>query len=118
MLDATFSKLEVWQKSHKFVLQIYRVTSKFPPHEKYRLVSQLCRSASSVPTNIVEGNSRISKKEYLRFLITSKGSLEETKYHLLLARDLGYLKPAEFEDLSEQANEVGRMLSGLIKSLK
>lgn len=51
MLDATFTKLEVWKKSHKFVLDIYKITRKFPSYEKYRLVSQLCRSASSVATN-------------------------------------------------------------------
>lgn len=118
MSNLEFSKLEVWRKAHQFVLEIYRISKTFPTNEQYRLVSQLCRSAASVPTNIVEGNTRRSNKDYLRFLEISRGSLEETKYHLLLAKDLGYLKPAEFDVLLNQAEEIGRMLSGLTKSIK
>src|SRR3990167_2199779 len=94
-----FENLEVWKKSHMLVLKIYKVTSEFPEDERYRLGNQLRRSAASVTTNIVEGNSRASKKEFGHFLDMAKSSLEETKYHLLLSRDLGYLKTKLYEEL-------------------
>ena len=117
-MELHFSKLQVWNKAHLFVLEIYKISKNFPSEERYRLVDQLCRSASSIATNIVEGNTRSSKKDFARFIEISQGSLEETKYHLLLARDLGYLEPVDFESLIMRANEIGRMLSGLSKSAK
>ena len=113
-----FENLDVWKVSHALVLKIYKATSRFPKDERFRLGDQLRRSASSVPTNIVEGSSRAHKKEYLRFLDLSKSSLEETKYHLLLARDLGFLKEKLYTELHEDCNRIGRMLSGLIKHLR
>ena len=113
-----FEKLEAWREAHKLVLGVYKSTARFPKEERFRLADQLRRSASSVPTNIVEGNARRHKKEYLRFLYIAKGSLDETKYHLLLACDLGYLADGEYGDLVEQCNKVGRLLSGLIRYLK
>lgn len=113
----TFRDLLVWQKAHVLVLEIYKMTQKFPKEEKFGLVSQLRRSASSIPTNIVEGHRRRSRKEYLYFLNTADGSLEETKYHLILARDLGYVSDLEFEKVCEGYDEIGKMLSGLQKSL-
>jgi four helix bundle protein len=113
-----FEKLEVWKESHKLALGVYKSTKRFPNVEKFRLADQLRRSASSVPTNIVEGNARRHKKEYLRFLYIAKGSLDETKYHLLLARDLCYLDDGEYDELVKQCNKVGRLLSGLIRYLK
>lgn len=117
-MNNKFEQLEVWQYSHKLVLKIYEITKKFPGQEKFRLGDQLRRSASSIPTNIVEGNSRAHKKEYLQFLNLSKGSLEETKYHLLLARDLGYLSQSSYNEIQEECNKVGRMIYGLIKHLR
>lgn len=113
-----FDKLQVFQQSHKFVLEVYKITKAFPQNERYRLVDQICRSASSVPANIVEGNSRQSKKEYIQFLYQAKGSMTETQYHLLLAKDLGYIEKIIFENLINQGDEIGKMISGLIKYLK
>ena len=113
----TFRDLIVWQKAHLWVLQIYKITKSFPSEEKFGLASQLRRSAASVPTNIVEGYKRKSRKEFLHFLNMADSSLEETKYHLLLARDLGYVEESEFMQLSDLCDEVGRMLSGLQRSL-
>ena len=113
----TFRDLIVWQKAHLLVLGIYKVTKSFPSEEKFGLASQLRRSAASVPTNIVEGYKRKSRKEFLHFLNMAESSLEETKYHLLLARDLGYVEESEFMQLSNLCDEVGRMLSGLQRSL-
>lgn len=113
-----FENLNVWRTSHDLVLKIYKVTKSFPQDEKFRLGDQLRRSSSSVPTNIVAGNARAHKKEYIQFLYLAKGSLEETKYHLLLAKDLGYVKENIYTNLNVKCNEIGRMISGLIKHLK
>lgn len=99
-------------------LKVYKATQAFPQKERYRLTDQLCRSASSVPANIAEGTGRNTLKEYVQFLYTARGSIEETKYHLILAKDLGYLPLSDFNDLMEGYNEVGKMLNGLINSLK
>jgi len=99
-------------------LKVYKATQTFPREEMYRLTDQLCRAASSVAANIAEGTGRNTLKEYLQFLYTARGSVEETKYHLILSKDLGYLPLNAFNDLMEGYNEVGKMLNGLIKSLK
>lgn len=113
-----FTQLEVWQKSHELILEIYKVTKTFPDTERFRLTDQLCRSAASIPANIAEGKGRNTLKEYLQFLYNARSSLEETKYHLLLAKDLCYLHNTDYETLKERCDQVGRMLNGLINSLK
>lgn len=114
----SFEKLVVWQKSHNFVLNIYSITKLFPSDEKYLLVSQLRRSSSSIAANIVEGNERKTKKEFIQFLYTAKASLSETKYHLLLARDLNYFEKNSYVKLIILANEIGKLINGLINYLK
>ena len=111
------TNLLVFKKSHELVLDIYNVTKTFPKDEQYALVSQMKRAASSVPTNIIEGKARGSAKEYKRFLLISRGSLEELKYHLLLAKDLGYINEIQYNALTNSTAEIGRMLAGLIKSI-
>ena len=114
----TFKELKVWKKAHELVLRIYSETRLFPDEEKYGLTAQIRRSASSVPTNIVEGHKRKSSKEFSRFLNLADSSLEETKYHLILAQDLGYLCKNNYEDINELCIEVGKMITGLEKKLK
>jgi len=114
----TFDKLQVLQQAHQFVLKIYTLTESFPQIEKHRLTSQICRSSSSVPANIVEGNSRHSKKEFIQFLYQAKGSLAETQYHLMLAKDLKIINLPDYLLLVTQSDEIGKMISGLIKYLK
>lgn len=120
MLENTnqFEKLEVWKKSHQFVLLIYKLTKKFPKEEKYGLVDQMRRSSSSVATNIVEGNERKSEKEFIQFLYTAKASLAETKYHLILSKDLEYINVTDYENLIIEANIIGKMITNLIKYLR
>ena len=113
-----FEDLEVWKKAHQLTLMIYKITAKFPKEERFRLGDQLRRSSSSVPTNIVEGNSRKYRKEFQQFLNTSKGSLEETKYHPLLAKDLGYLTSEDYDQLQTNCEEIGKMPSSLLRYLK
>jgi four helix bundle protein len=108
-----FSKLLVWQRSHKLVLQLYQVTVGFPSTERFGLISQLRRAALSVPTNIAEGSKRSSQTDFARFLNMAEGSLSETEYLVILSRDLGYIeKPAAARYLNE-ISEILRMLSGL-----
>jgi len=111
-------ELKVWQKAHALVLEIYKITRKFPKEEMFSLISQLRRSSSSIPANIVEEQSRNTTKEYLQFLYNARGSLEETRYHLLLARDLGYLNKDEYLNLEGQYEEVSKMLNALIRSIR
>ena len=114
----TFRDLKVWQRAHELVLSIYQETQELPVEEKYGLSAQLRRSAASIPTNIVEGYKRKSKKDFAHFLNIADSSLEETKYHLMLAKDLNYLSGDVSRRLQEQCDEVGRMLCGLSRSLK
>ena len=113
----TFRDLKVWQKSHDLTLRIYKITKHFPSEEKFCIISQLRRAASSIPTNIVEGFKRRSSKEYSYFLNIAESSLEETKYHLILSFDLKYLPDKDFKELESICNEIGRMLNGLQKKL-
>jgi len=113
-----WKELKVWEKTHELVIKIYKETAQFPKDEIYGLTSQLRRSSSSVPANIVEGQSRNTTKEYLQFLHNSRGSLEETRYHLLLSKELGYLSEEKYQSLENQYEEASKMLNSLIKSLK
>lgn len=112
------NKLIVWKRSHVLVLKIYEITKEFPREEQFGLTSQIRRAAISVPSNIEEGKARGSNKEYKRFLLMARGSLEEVKYQLLLARDLDYIDESKYRKVLELAKEVGRLLNGLLVSIK
>jgi four helix bundle protein len=109
--------LIVWQKSHELVLEIYKVTVNFPGIERFGLTQQIRRSSASVAANIVEGKSRNTDKEFTSFLYNSRGSLEETRYHLLLSKDLNYIDPDKYEELEKLATEVSFLLNKLINSI-
>ena len=104
----SFEELIVWQKAHRFVLDTYRFSSTFPRHEIYGLSAQLRRAAMSVPANIAEGFKKRGRSDKARYLNIAEGSLEESRYYLLLAKDLEY---GDGAGLGERANEVGRLLS-------
>lgn len=110
--------MQVWQRSHEFVLEIYKLTKRFPKEEKYGVVSQLRRAAASVPTNIAEGVKKGTRKDYARFVNMAETSLEEAKYLILLSRDLDYISSSNYESLLSYSDEIGRMLNGLYKRLK
>ena len=114
----SWKELEVWRKAHGLVLEIYKLTATFPNDERFRLTDQLCRAAASVAANIVEGQSRQTTKEYIHFLYNARGSLEETRYHLLLAKDLELLDSDVYASLEKEYETVSKMLNGLIKSLR
>lgn len=114
----SFEELEAWKKSHELTLQVYEATKKFPQEERYGLVSQLRRAASSIPANIAEGFGKRTTRDFLRHLDIAGGSLEETRYFLLLAKELSYL-PAELHaKIRSACDESGRLLGGLIQALR
>lgn len=115
---SNYKKLKVWEDAHKFTIDIYNITKTFPNNEQYGLTSQIRRSASSVPTNIVEGSGQLTRSNYIRFLGMAQGSAYEAEYQVLLAKDLGYLKLEEYDSLNKKIKDIIYMLFGLIKSLK
>ena len=112
-----FRQLEVWKKAHAFTLEVYRLTSNFPNHERYGLTSQLQRAAASIGANLAEGCGRETDADYRRFIQIAAGSACEVEYHILLAHDLNLLKAPEYESLNAKINEVKRMLHGLTRYL-
>ncbi|MCP4246416.1 MAG: four helix bundle protein [bacterium] len=113
-----FRELKVWEKSHRLVLAVYRVTAGFPREELYGLTSQMRRSAASVPANIAEGCCRRGDVEFARFLQIAMASASELDYHCLLAHDLGFLTVEGHIRLAEMVTEVKRMLATLIGKLR
>lgn len=111
------NKLIVWQKAHQLVLKIYNITKEFPKDELFGLTSQVRRAAVSIPSNIVEGKARGSNKEYKRFLLMARGSLEEVKYQLLLSKDLKYMDDNDYKETIVLTDEIGKMLNSLINKL-
>lgn len=118
MNEKSFRKLVVWQKAKELVLKIYAETNSFPKFEMFGLTSQLRRAAVSLSTNIAEGKERQHSKEFAQFLYIARGSLAEIEVLLEIAKELGYLSLYKLNELAEQTSEVGKLINGLINSLK
>lgn len=112
------TKLKAFQCADALALKVYRVTITFPKEEQYGLTAQLRKSAVSTPSNIVEGSARHSEADYLRFLDMAYGSARELEYQLSLAFRLGYMSENIYKDVSTDAIETGKVLSGLIRALR
>ena len=110
--------LDVFKLSHELTLQVYEITKNFPEEEKYGLISQMRRSASSVPTNLMEGGHRFNKNEYKHFVSISRGSCGELKYQLLLSKDLKYIDEEKYSKVKEGCDRISMMLTKLYNSLK
>jgi four helix bundle protein len=113
-----FRQLKVWDKAHQLTLAAYRSTQGFPSDERFGLTSQIRRCCASIPANIAEGCGRVSDGDFQRFLQIAMGSASELDYHLLLARDLGYLTKSAYDDLAAQLHEVKSMLAPLIRKVR
>lgn len=113
-----YRDLEVWEKAHKLTLAIYRGTHDFPKEERFGLTSQIRRSSASIAANLAEECGRRSDGEMARFIQISMGSGAERSYHLLLARDLDFLKNAEYSRLNSDLEEIMRMLSSLSQKIR
>ena len=115
---SNYKKLKVWEDAHKFTIDIYNITKNFPNNEQYGLTSQIRRSSSSIPTNIVEGCGQLDNGNLIRFLGIAKGSAFETEYQLLLSKDLKYINEKDYDELNEKIQKIISMLTNLIKSLR
>jgi len=115
---AGYRDLKVWQLGVDISLQVYSITKEFPKDELYCLTSQVRRAAISIPSNIAEGHARKSQKEFRRFLNIAKGSLAELETQVIIANELGYLDQDNTNKLLLLADQLSRMLSGLINSLR
>jgi four helix bundle protein len=113
-----FRKLHVWRKAHGLVLNVRRATNSFPVNGYSELKKQITRSSESVSTNIVEGCGAFSQKDFSRFLQISIKSAAELEYQLMLARDYGILKRAQWQAVTDDTIEVRRMLCGLRKKVE
>jgi four helix bundle protein len=110
----TFTDLAVWRKAHEFVLAVYSFTAGFPRQETYGLALQMRRAAVSIPANIAEGFRRRGKSDKARFMNVAEGSVEECRYFLILASDLGY---GDTSRLSALLHEVSRMLNAYASAI-
>jgi len=113
-----YQDLIAWQKAKRLATEVYRATETFPKAELYGLVSQLRRAAVSVPSNIAEGQGRLTKGEFCHFLGQARGSLLELETQLAIALDLKMITEIEHNTLQAMSEEVCRILNGLIDSMQ
>jgi four helix bundle protein len=112
-----FSQLLVWQQGHSLVLEIYRMTKKFPRDEMFCLVAQMRRAAISITSNIAEGFGRRSKPDKRHFYVIAAGSLSELMNQMMIAKDLGYLEQGAYAVHADQVVSISKLLNRLITSL-
>jgi four helix bundle protein len=113
----SYRDLIVWKKSMTLVLDVYRCSNAFPKTETYGLMSQMRRAAVSIPSNIAEGQAKLTTAEFKQSLGHARGSLMEVETYILLAQELGYLERDQSERLLAGTAEVGKILNGLLNSL-
>ena len=113
-----YRNLNVWQKAHALALEVNNAAAAIRSSQHLSLRSQIVRAAFSIPANIVEGRTRQSESEFVRYLRIALNSASELEYHLLVARDVGALKPRAYEPTSERVAEVAKMLQGLINRIE
>ena len=114
----SYRDLRVWQLSVDMVEHVYRVTANLPKSEIYGLTSQIQKAAVSVPSNLAEGHTRDSTKEYLYFLSVALGSIAELETQLIIAQRLGYFPANEMNSLLSEIDTVGKMLRAIQKTLR
>jgi four helix bundle protein len=118
MAGRNYRDLIAWKRSMNLVLEVYKASKHWPKEETFGLMNQVRRAVVSIPANIAEGQGRDSAKEFLRFLNIANGSLYEVETHLLIASQLGYLAQNDTDAITQQTSEVGRLLNGLMGSLR
>ena len=118
MAEASYRKLIAWQRAMELAEAVYRSMESFPANERYALLSQVRRAAVSVPSNLAEGHGRGTPKALVSFIRIATGSLKELETQLLLANRLGYAPSPAIEHAPTLADEVGRLLTDLRRSLE
>jgi four helix bundle protein len=114
----SFRDLQIWQKSMKLAIAVYRLTREFPREEIYGLTSQIRRSAVSVPSNIAEGQGRLNLGEFRQFLGIARGSNCELQTQLEIASALGLGNAELIKEAESLSHEVGKMIYAFLESLK
>ena len=109
--------LEVFKRAHQLTLKIYKISENLPRDEIYGLISQMKRAAASICANLLEGSYRLNRAEYRQFVGIARGSSGELKYHVMLAKDLGYISQDDYASLKIELDEITKMLRGLAASL-
>lgn len=117
MLKLPYKKLKIWQNGMDLVTEIYHLTQNFPSEERFGLISQMRRSAISVPSNIAEGSQRTSNKEFAHFILIAKGSLAELETQAFLSERLNYLSKNAVEEVVIKIDELSAMLFSFHTSL-
>ena len=117
-MSGSYKDLRVWQESFALSIAVYKLTREFPHEELYGLTSQLRRSAVSIPSNIAEGYGRGTRRDYRSFISVARGSVLELQTQLAIARELGFGKVDLMKKAQAQAEEVGKMLWGLVQKLR
>lgn len=113
-----YKELDVWRKALALAIETCKTTGRFPDVERFGLTAQIRRAATSIPANIAEGWGRGTTKEYIQFLLIARGSLMELETHAIIGQQLRYISPEQLNALQRQIEEVGKMLNGLIQSLR
>jgi four helix bundle protein len=116
-MSHSYKDLIVWREAKSLASAVYRATESFPKREWYGITSQIRRAAVSVPSNIAEGQGRLTKGEFVQFLGHARGSLQELRTQLEIAVELEYLTETDLQTLDSQSEQVSRMLNGLIDSM-
>ncbi len=114
----TFEDLEVWQKGKTLTLRIYEITAHFPKDEVYGITSQVKRAALSVPANVAEGFGRYHFLDKAKFYLNARGSLYELKSHLLIARELGFIRDGAADDSFELIDQLSLKINNLINATR
>ena len=114
----SFTDLNAWKESHWLVIEIYKITNKFPKEEQFGLTNQIRRAVVSITSNIAEGFSRQSLKEKAQFYSMALGSLTEVQNQLLISRDIKYVDDEIFDKVADRTVVINKLLNGLIKSVK
>lgn len=114
----SFTDLIAWQESHKLVLAIYKLSTKWPKEEMFGLISQIRRAAVSISSNLAEGFSRNTLKDKCSFYFIALSSLTELQNQTLIAKDLAYISKEQFEHLAKQTIQTSKLINGLIKKTK
>ena len=117
-MDRPHKNLDVWKLAMECVSDIYRITKPFPVDERFGLTDQLRRAAISIPSNIAEGSSRNTKKEFVHFLYMAQGSLSEIDTQLEISVNLEYLTLEDSNEVYLKLERIGKMITGLIKNQK
>lgn len=117
-MGGSYRDLIAWQKAMDLVTDIYRATEEFPDREIYGLTNQVRRASVAIPSDIAEGKGRLSNKELVQMLARARGSTYEVQTQIEIARNLGFLSAGEFAELCAQAEEVGKLLNGLIRTFR